>query len=653
MSSDSNNSYIASSIQVLDSREAVRKRPGMYIGGNDSNGLHHLLWEISDNSIDEAINGHANLIHVILNEDGESVTVKDNGRGIPVDIDPKLNRSALEIIFNTLHAGAKFEAGSYKGSGGLHGVGASVTNFLSEFLTAKVYRDEKIYEVRFEKGNLTQGLTEVGSYSKYSRQGTGTEISFKPDPEIFPETKFDASLIAERLKIKTYVNPGLKILFEDLQSGTRYEFHHEGGIAEYLTELVKESKTKPIHIPCISLQGNSESSVANSKFEVVLQWTDDTKEDIRSFVNAIPTHDGGTHENGFREGLVRAIRTYMEVSPSVPKKLEIKTEDIREGLKAIVNLFYEGDLQFQSQNKVRLNNTDVQSFISGSVKNSLEQFLFNNSSTAEEILARIIAASRARQASRVASAKIRKGSSAKKLTLPGKLADCTSNIPSECEIFFAEGDSASGTGKQARDRHTQAILPLRGKVLNTEGMSLSAILKNKEISDIVEALGCGIGSSFDISKLRYHKIILLMDADSDGHHITTLFLTFLYRFLPDLIRAGHVYVAQPPLYKIMWGKERFWAKSDEEKDSLIKDLTKKDSRKKIEISRFKGLGEMMADTLKETALDPKTRSLIQVRLSDSLQDETSESISNLMGKDASKRYQMILENLDLIGDLDI
>lgn len=640
-------------IKVLEDREGVRTRPGMYIGSTDKAGLHHLIWEIVDNSVDEALNGHASEIHVTLHDDGKTVTVKDDGRGIPLDPEAKTGRPSVEVVFTTLHAGGKFEkGGSYKASGGLHGVGASVTNFLSKFLTAKVFRDEKIHQISFKEGHLDQELEVVGTYSKHSRQGTGTEISFQPDDAIFPSIEFDAKLIVDRLEIKTYINPGLKIIFRNEQSGEEVELYHPEGIKAYLNQMIMEQKATPIHTPAISMEG-APSGVDNISFEVVMQWTEDTSETCKSFVNSIPTPEGGTHELGFRGGLTKAIRAYMDSSADVPKKLTIRSEDIREGLKVIVNVKTEGEIQFQSQNKVKLNTPEIQSIVEAGVKMQLESYLFANSSTSDMIVQRIIAAARAREASRSISAKSSKRrKNARKLTLPGKLSDCSSNEADQCEIFLVEGDSAGGNAKVARNRETQAILPLRGKVLNAETAKSSSVLKNKELSGIIEALGCGVGDSFKIDDLRYHKVILLMDADSDGHHISTLLLTFFYRYLPELIENGHVYIAAPPLYKVMHGKDRYWAETDAERDALIQTLTKKDPRKNIEVSRFKGLGEMMANTLKETAIDPATRSLIKIEIPSGLETETEEMIEALMGKDSQARQDMILNNLSDLSDLD-
>lgn len=640
--------YTGSDIQVLDMREAVRKRPGMYIGGTDKGGLHHLMLEILDNAIDEHMAGYAGRIEVRLHGgDGGTISIKDNGRGIPVGVEARTGKSALEVVFTNLHAGGKFDHSTYKGSGGLHGVGAAVTNFLSESLTARVWRDEKIYAISFARGVPDPGgVREEGVYSKYSQTGTGTEVVFRADPEIFPSTKFDAGHIAEILDIKAYINPGLEIVFRDDSTGTTHTYKHDRGVVDYLGEITRGEKR--VHPDPIILEGTTDRAGANLKYTIVLGWCEAPREEVKSFVNSIPTHDGGTHDAGFREGLYRAWRAYLG---STDNKVDIKNEDIREGLFAVINIFYEGDLQFQSQNKVRLNNPEVQPVLSHVVRGGLEDFLYKNPSVAGVIVQRVEAAARARMASRAAQRVSKRSKQAKKLLLPGKLADCASDTPAECELFLVEGDSASGTGKMGRDRQTQAILPLRGKVLNTEGMGIPALLKNKELAGIIEALGCGIGPHFDITALRYRKVILLMDADADGLHIATLLLTFFYRHMPELIRQGHIYLANPPLYRIVRGGDTYWAYSDGERDAV---LAKLGDRYTPDISRFKGLGEMMAETLKETTMDPATRILTRVTLPTGGEGEQAidETLSNLMGKDASKRYDLILENLDLLGDLD-
>jgi DNA gyrase subunit B/topoisomerase-4 subunit B len=642
--------YTASNITILEGLEPVRKRPGMYIGGTGKSGLHHLIWEIVDNSVDEAINGYATTIEVTLHADGQSVTVSDNGRGIPIDKSPGEDRTALEIILTTLHAGGKFDGQNYITAGGLHGVGSSVVNALSAVLIARVKRNGNRYEQRYERG---LPVSRVGIVDKNAR-GTGTEIYFQPDPQIFEDTEFDPKLIAERLDIKTYLNSGLRIVFRDEANDAYHEFKHDGGIKDYLDYVTKTSKQPPIHTDKIYVEEDEPSGNNVRRIEVVLQWTEDTSEGIHTFVNGIPTRDGGTHEAGFKEGLQKALRNYFDTHDIAPKSLKIGTEDIREGVKAVVNIFMM-DPQFQGQTKDKLNNTDVKRLVSGLVRSSLEQYLHSNSTTGEKIANRIIQAARARQASRSAVKKInRKRAVSHRLNLPGKLADCSSTDPDESELFIVEGDSAGGNAKQGRDRHTQAILPLRGKVLNAEQATLKKVMSNKELNDVADALGCGIGDHYDPSKLRYSKIILLMDADSDGHHIATLLLTFFYRYIPRLIEDGHLFIAQPPLYRVDYGNETFWVLDDAHKEKLLTKLAKK-RKKKTNIQRFKGLGEMMAATLKETTLDPKKRRLLQVMVREEDRDETNVVIGDLMGRDASVRFDFIMSNADLVAgdDLDV
>ncbi len=652
-------SYSAADIAVLKGLEPVRKRPGMYIGGTGKAGLHHLLWEIVDNSVDEAMNGFATTIEVTIHEDGSSATVVDNGRGIPVDIHPVENRSALEVILTTLHAGGKFNNSNYTTSGGLHGVGSSVVNALSEEMIATIKREGSTYRQVYSRGIPEADVQKVGD-----ARGAGTEIFFRPDSEIFEDTHFDTEMIAERLEITTYLNPGLRIVFKDEtpEGLGRHEYKNEGGVADFLGKIQRESKQAPIHTDVLTFN-EEDCEHGITKVQIALQWTEDTTEDLRTFVNGIPTTHGGTHEQGFKDGLVKALRNFFEAHDVVPKSLNIIGDDIREGVKAVVSIFMQ-DPQFQGQTKAKLNNPPVKGVVSAVIRRDLEQYLHNNSTTGQAIATRIVASAKARLASRSATQKVsRKRAVSHRLNLPGKLADCSSTDPDESELFIVEGDSAGGNAKQGRDRKTQAILPLRGKVLNAEQASIEKITSNKELRDIADALGCGVGGNYDGSKLRYGKVILLMDADSDGHHIATLMLTYFYRYMRGLIDDGRLYIAQPPLYRIDWGNETHWALDDKEREKIIKRLDKKKSKKKLSVQRFKGLGEMMANTLKETTLDKQNRRLLKVTLADvehlgdeeepKVYDPTDDIINKLMGKDASVRFDLIMENAELLEELDV
>jgi len=633
--------YTAKDITVLEGLEPVRKRPGMYIGGVGSAGLHHLVWEVLDNSIDEAMNGHASNVRVTLHADGSSITVEDDGRGIPIDKHPTTKKSALEVIFTMLHAGGKFEHGSYKTAGGLHGVGASVVNALSKELVATVKRDGAQWEMRFRQGKMVGALKKIGP-----ARGTGTTVYFHPDATIFPKIEFDPDVIRERLEVASYLHKGLKVVFEDETSKTRAVFEHPEGIADYLKAIVAARGARPVHETAFTL--NKEEGL---RLDLALQWTEATDEHIRSYVNGIPTGSGGTHENGLRAGVGKAIRNFIDTHNLTPKGVTLTAEDIREGLTGVLSLFIQ-EPQFQGQTKDRLNNPEMTSAVDGAVRPALEHWLNHNLSVAEAIVARIILAARAREASRAAQAEVsRKSATSTRLNLPGKLSDCTNPSSDGSELFVVEGDSAGGSAKQGRDRARQAILPLRGKVLNTESASLAKVLENKELSDLVTALGCGLGKNFDAARLRYGKVIILADADSDGNHIATLLLTFIYRHLPQLIANGRVYLAQPPLYRIDIGKETFWALDDAHRDAILKQHGKNGNRATPEITRFKGLGEMMPKVLWETTLNPRTRRLLRVEVTDQI--VTDRVINELMGKDASARFRFIMERAEEAQELDV
>ncbi len=634
--------YTAKDITVLEGLEPVRKRPGMYIGGVGSTGLHHLVWEIVDNAIDEAMNGHASNIAVTLHEDGASITVVDDGRGIPTDKHPKTKKSALEVIFTTLHAGGKFEAGNYKTAGGLHGVGASVVNALSKELVATVKRDGATWEQRFKQGVPIGVVKKLGP-----ARGTGTTVFFRPDTTIFPKVEFDPAVIKERLEVASYLHKGVRITFDDESKGEKSVFQHSEGLADYLKKIVTERSATPVHETAFTLtRENDESGI---RLDLALQWTQSTDEHVRSYVNGIPTGSGGTHENGFRTGLGKAIRNFIDTHNLSPKGVTLTAEDIREGLVGVLSVFLQ-EPQFQGQTKDRLNNPEATAAVDSQVRPALEHWLNTNISVAESIVARIILAARAREASRAAQQEVtRKSATSGRLTLPGKLSDCSSPGREDSEIFIVEGDSAGGSAKQGRDRTRQAILPLRGKVLNTESASLAKVLENKELSDLVTALGCGLGKNFELARLSYGKIIILADADSDGHHIATLLMTFIYRHMQPLITGGRVFLAQPPLYRIDVAKETYWALDDAHKGRLLK--LHGNGRSTPEITRFKGLGEMMPKVLWETTMNPRTRRLLRVDIADQI--VTDRVINELMGKDPSARFRFIMDRAEDAVELDV
>lgn len=628
--------YTAKDITVLEGLEPVRKRPGMYIGGIDTVGLHHLLWELVDNSVDEAMNGHCDKVSVTLHKNGETVTVADNGRGIPIDVHPKYKRPALELILTTLHAGGKFENQNYYHSGGLHGVGASVVTALSSSLIANVKRDGYHWEQAFARGLVSGKLKKLGP-----ARGTGTTITFTPDAQIFPSTTFKPAMIRERLEARSYLHRGLSLVFENELDKQAETFHHDRGIAEYIEKLIADGGKDQVAEPFYAERKDG------LIIECALAWTESTDERILSFVNGIPTPSGGTHENGLKNGLTKAVRNYLSVQNLIPKGLSVAAEDIREGLVSILSVYLQQP-QFQGQTKDRLNNSEVTAPIDNFVRTGLENYLLSNPTQARAIANRVILAARARTASRAAAESVqRKTAVSHRLNLPGKLADCSSTDPHESELFIVEGDSAGGSAKQGRDREFQAILPLRGKVLNAEQASTSKVLSNKELNDVISALGCGAGRDFDAAKLRYGKICLLMDADSDGHHICTLLLTFFYRQLPELIRRGHVFIAQPPLYKIEIGKEVHWALDDAERDRILTTANGKTAT----VQRFKGLGEMNPPTLRQTTLDPTHRTLLRVDISDA--HKTEATIQTLMGKEVEPRFRFIMERAPKVEEVDV
>ncbi len=639
-------SYTAKDITVLEGLEPVRKRPAMYIGGTGKTGYHHLLWEVVDNSIDEVINKQATRVEVTLHADGKSATVVDNGRGIPVDTIKKFRKSALEVILTTLHAGGKFDRGKvYSHSGGLHGVGASVVNALSAKMTVTVKRDGSTYEQSFARGKPAGKMKRKGT-----AHGSGTSTWFTPDEEIFgPKLSFDPKLIAERLESKSYLHRGVKIIFRDetAKPATSVTYQHDNGIAEFLDKIVGERGQGVVPPDGKGIYFEKSNDV---DIEVAFQWTEAPEEHVKSYVNGVPTPSGGTHEMGFKSGLVKAVRNYISTHSLAPKGLTIQAEDIREGLVVILSA-YVADPQFQGQTKERLNNPEVNAQVDGMIRPMLENYLHVNQHYAEAVVARAILAGRARIASRAASQAVsRKTAVSHRLNLPGKLADCSSTDPAESELFIVEGDSAGGSAKQGRDRRTQAILPLRGKVLNTEQASVSKLMANKELADIVSALGCGMGAKIDLSKLRYGKIFLLMDADADGHHIATLLLTFFYRHMKPLITERCVYLAQPPLYRIDLGKETYWALDDIHRDKI---LDAHQGKAKPVITRFKGLGEMSPEQLKLTTLSPRTRTALRVAIPQGEELVTDQVIAELMGKDAGARFRLISECAHEVDEIDV
>ena len=636
----SDNNYGADQIQILEGLEAVRKRPGMYIGSTSARGLHHLVYEIVDNAIDEALMGFCHTIDVSLNNDG-SVTVIDDGRGIPVEINKKKGISTVEVVFTILHAGGKFGGGGYKVSGGLHGVGASVVNALSEWLEVTVERDGKKYQQRYEYGKTVYPLKEVGDSDR-----TGSTITFLPDKSIFEETVFDYNVLKQRLREMAFLTKGIKIILRDCREGKEQvkEFHYEGGIKEYVEYLNKnQTVLYPNVIYCEGQKGDV-------YVEVAMQHNDGYNEGCYSFVNNITTPEGGTHYTGFKNALTKTFNDYARNMKMLKDNEEnLVGEDIREGMSAIISIKIP-EPQFEGQTKQKLGNSEARSAVDNVVSEQLTYFLEQNPTVAKTIIEKALLAQRARDAARKARDLTRRKTALEGMSLPGKLADCSDKDPKNCEIFIVEGDSAGGSAKSARNRATQAILPLRGKILNVEKSRLDKILANAEIRAMITAFGTGISDDFDIEKLRYNKIIIMTDADVDGAHISTLMLTFLYRFMPELIKQGHVYLAQPPLYKLERNKQVWYAYSDDELSNIIKEVGRDNSNK---VQRYKGLGEMDAEQLWDTTMDPTKRILRQVVMDEDNPAEVDVTFNTLMGDNVEPRREFIEANAKFVTNLDI
>ena len=633
--------YGADNIQILEGLEAVRKRPGMYIGSTSSRGLHHLVYEIVDNSVDEALAGYCTEICVFINEDN-SITVIDNGRGIPVGINHKAGIPAVEVVFTILHAGGKFGGGGYKVSGGLHGVGASVVNALSNWLEVQIYNEGKIYQQRYEKGHVCYPLKVVGECDK---EKTGTKVTFLPDDTIFEDTVYDHDILKQRLREMAFLTKNLKIVLTDKRE-ENYEkvFHYEGGIKEFVKYL-NSSKT-PLYEDILYFEGKKDGVYV----EVAMQHNDSYNESAFSFVNNINTPEGGTHLAGYRNALTKTFNDYARNNKLLKEsEANLSGEDIREGLTAIVSIKIE-DPQFEGQTKQKLGNSEARGAVDSVVSEQLTYYLEQNPAVAKIICEKSIMAQRARDAARKARDLTRRKTALGDTALPGKLADCSDKDPKNCEIYIVEGDSAGGSAKTARDRATQAILPLRGKILNVEKARLDRIYGNAEIKAMITAFGTGIHEDFDISKLRYHKIIIMTDADVDGAHIATLMLTFIYRFMPELIKQGYVYLAQPPLYKLEKNKKIWYAYSDEELDKILNEVGRDQNNR---IQRYKGLGEMDAEQLWETTMDPERRVLLKVVIDDEAESELDLTFTTLMGDKVEPRREFIEENAKFVKNLDI
>ncbi|HJA99751.1 MAG TPA: DNA topoisomerase (ATP-hydrolyzing) subunit B [Candidatus Mediterraneibacter merdavium] len=634
--------YGADQIQILEGLEAVRKRPGMYIGSTSTRGLHHLVYEIVDNSVDEALAGYCDEIQVDINKDN-SVTVSDNGRGIPVGINHKAGLPAVEVVFTVLHAGGKFGGGGYKVSGGLHGVGASVVNALSEWLEVEIFSEGKIYKQRYERGKVIYKLKVVGECEP---ERTGTKVTFFPDAEIFEDTVFDYDTLKQRFREMAFLTKGLRIVLRDWREEELREhaFHYEGGIKEFVTYL-NRSKT-PLYEQIIYCEGMKDGVAV----EIAMQHNDSYSENTYGFVNNITTPEGGTHVEGFRAALTKTFNDYAKKNKLIKEnEPKLSGEDIREGLTAIISVKIE-DPQFEGQTKQKLGNSEARGAVNSILSTQLEIFLEQNPNVAKMTVEKSVMAQRAREAARKARDLTRRKSALEGMSLPGKLADCSDKDPANCEIYIVEGDSAGGSAKTARDRATQAILPLRGKILNVEKARLDKIYANAEIKAMITAFGTGIHEDFDISKLRYHKIIIMTDADVDGAHISTLLLTFLYRFMPDLIKEGYVYLAQPPLFKLEKNKKVWYAYSEEELNNILLEVGRDNNNK---IQRYKGLGEMDAEQLWDTTMDPQHRVLLRVMMDEETSSELDLTFTTLMGDKVEPRREFIEENAKYVRNLDI
>ena len=634
--------YGADQIQILEGLEAVRKRPGMYIGSTSSRGLHHLVYEIVDNSVDEALAGYCDHIQVFINPDN-SITVIDNGRGIPVGINHKAGLPAVEVVFTVLHAGGKFGGGGYKVSGGLHGVGASVVNALSNWLEVEIYHEGKVYQQRYERGKVKEKLTVIGDCEE---EKTGTKVTFLPDDTIFETTIFDFNVLKQRFREMAFLTKGLKIVLKDDREEEPKErtFHYEGGIKEFVTYLNRSAT--PLYEQIIYCEG----MVNNVSVEVAMQHNDSYSDNTYGFVNNITTPEGGTHVVGFRNAITKTFNDYARKNKLLrDNEPNLSGEDIREGLTAIISVKIE-DPQFEGQTKQKLGNSEARGAVDNVVSKQLEIFLEQNPAVGKIIVEKSVMSQRAREAARKARDLTRRKSALDNMALPGKLADCSDKNPENCEIYIVEGDSAGGSAKTARDRATQAILPLRGKILNVEKARLDKIYGNAEIKAMITAFGTGIHEDFDISKLRYHKIIIMTDADVDGAHISTLLLTFIYRFMPELIKQGYVYLAQPPLYKLEKNKKVWYAYSDEELSNIINEVGRDGNNK---IQRYKGLGEMDAEQLWETTMDPEHRILLRVTMDDETTSELDLTFTTLMGDKVEPRREFIVENAKYVKNLDV